>query len=181
MRLADASEENYWNDVFDLYGQAFPAEELMTIEDLTAMVDQGRCHIQALVDDDQFVGLSITFSLERYTYLAYFAIRSDLRGQGYGSKALTLIKDTYRNLVLEIETTYQPESLNFKQRLKRKQFYLKQKLKASHFTVSCYGVTMELMSTMENYHFKDYVKLYERLFGKKETANNIALDTILLQ
>ena len=181
MRLADASEnQQLLNAIFALYDQAFPLDEQIDKTELLKMARQGTCQIQALMDHQTFIGLSITFNSNTYTYLAYFAIAPQLRGQGYGSQALTLIKGRYPKLLLEIETTYHPKSQNFTQRIKRKKFYQKNTLKATNYTVNCYGVTMELMSTTDNYRYRDYVRLYEQIFGKKEAQTHIGLDTILL-
>lgn len=180
MRLADASEDHYLQEILDLYLEAFPAEELIEVDDLLQMAKDGTCQILAILDQDQFVGLAIPFQQEAITYLAYFAIRSDLRGHGYGSRALNLLKDRYQDLVLEIETTYDPDSGNFRQRLIRKKFYRRHQLIPSNFTVNCYGVEMELMSTKPNFQFRDYFNLYASIFGHRESQANIQLETILL-
>lgn len=180
MRLVNASDDDYLQDVLTLYAHTFPKEEQIETSDLLTMANNGTCQIYAILDQVRFIGLSITFHCEGYTYLAYFAIHPKYRNQGYGSQALTLLKDYDSKLLLEIETTYLPNSRNFQQRLNRKKFYLKNKLKASNFTVNCYGVTMEIMSTIDHYRYHDYVALYEHLVGEEETRKNIALDTILL-
>ncbi len=113
-------------------------------------------------------------------FLMYFAIQPGLRGQGYGGESLVLLKERYQNIVLEIETTYDLNSSNYKQRINRKRFYTKNKLIAASFTVSCYGVEMELLTTHGNIRYHCYQDLYTKIFGLKKTQENISLSRIFL-
>ena len=180
MRLAPASETDYLNTLFQLYDQAFPIEERMSHQVLIDMAAQNKCDILAIMDDQQFIGLSICFQQKDIAFLAYFAIEPSLRGQGYGSQALSLIKQRYPRLLLEIETTYLPDSMNQQQRLIRKKFYRRNQLIPTNYTVSCFGVEMEILSTHQDIRYCDYYQIYEEIFGPDKTASNIQLETILL-
>ena len=180
MRLADASETNTIKPLFELYEAAFPANEKMSQAKIMTMYQDGQCHLLSMIDDDEFVGLAIISFCQKVTYLAYLAILPQLRGKGYGSQTLTQLQDKYPNLLLEIESTYHPQSHNFIQRKKRKRFYLKNNLKPLNYTVSCYGVEMELMTTVPNFRYQHYENIYHEMFGLKETRQNIKLHRILL-
>lgn len=79
-------------------------------------------------------------------YVFYLAINENLRGQGYGSKILNLIKDKYSNhrIILNIEEI-DKNSDNYKQRVKRKEFYKKNGFYDLNYTIKEAGVTYEML------------------------------------
>lgn len=180
MRLADASEENMLTPLFKLYETAFPAEEKIAKNELLMRYQQGQCQILSISDQERFVGLAILFFCKDTSFLAYLAIEPSCRGRGYGSQTLKQLQANYPNLILEIESTYRPQSQNYYQRKQRKAFYLKNNLRTLNYTVSCYGVEMELMTTIPNFRYQHYVNIYHQIFGLKETRQNIRLQRILL-
>lgn len=180
MGLAFASHPNYLEEIINLYNTAFPPEELIELSVIRELVSKGECEVLALLASGNFIGLAITFHQEEIPLLAYFATIPEVRGQGYGSRTLQLLKERYGELLLEIEHTYNQRSQNQRQRVSRKSFYLKNNLNPAPFTVMCYGVEMELMSTVKRIKFSDYYKIYTSIFGEGETKANIELETILL-
>ena len=72
------------------------------------------------------MGLAITVLYQDMVLLDYFAIHRSCRGKNYGSQALQMLKEWYqdRRLILEIELPDENAS-NRKERIRRKQFYLK--------------------------------------------------------
>lgn len=180
MKLTDGTQSPYSQQMLDLYYSAFPPEELTSVEFLREMKTKGECEILAILKDKTFIGLAITFHEEVIPFLAYFAISPELRGRGYGSKAFQILKERYGDIVLEIETTYDREHEDYPMRLSRKAFYIKNELKAMPFTVNCFGVEMELMTTRQRVRYSDYFEIYENVFGTKTTEENIELETILL-
>ncbi|WP_236694712.1 GNAT family N-acetyltransferase [Lactobacillus hamsteri] len=78
----------------------------------------------ALYDGGKFCGIAYFVESDTTVYLTYLAVNKDLRGQGYGTKILTLLEDRYpdKQLVIDIEPVV-PTAKNYKQRVSRLKFY----------------------------------------------------------
>lgn len=108
-----------------LYYHAFPKNERRPFPEL---IDRrlGDTEAFCFYDADLFVGMAAVMNSPDITHIVYLAIDDDLRGRGYGSKALALLHDFYngKRIMVDIE---RPDgtSENESQRLQRKQFYLR--------------------------------------------------------
>lgn len=108
-----------------LYYRAFPKNERRPFPEL---IDRrlGDTEAFCFYDADLFVGMAAVMNSPDITHIVYLAIEDNLRGHGYGSKALVLLHDFYsgKRIMVDIE---RPDgtSDNEQQRLQRKQFYLR--------------------------------------------------------
>ena len=105
-----------------LYETAFPAEEQIPYDDLIPLLDAMDIDYTAYYDGEMLVGLTMVLRLPRYNWWWYFAVRDELRGQGYGQSILTSVLDKYRDerpFILDIESPYQPDAPNPEQRRRR--------------------------------------------------------------
>ncbi len=91
---------------------------------LLAMSLRPSVKFHALYDNDKFCGIAYYVESDSTVYLTYLAINKDLRGQGYGSKILTMLEDRYsdKQIVIDIEPVI-PTAKNYKQRVSRLRFY----------------------------------------------------------
>lgn len=107
-----------------LYEEAFPKEERIPYEDLARLMAVMPINMSAWYDGDAFVGLTMVLERPDVCWFWYFAVREDLRGNGYGQQILNAIKELYadRPLILDIESPRQPSG-NLPQRRRRYQFY----------------------------------------------------------
>lgn len=90
-----------------LYESAFPADERRPTDEWLSMMDrEAAFHILYITDTEHTFGGFITFwDFDEFTYIEHFAVKQELRGLGYGGKALDLFV-TYeknRRIVLEVE------------------------------------------------------------------------------
>ncbi|MFD1431556.1 GNAT family N-acetyltransferase [Lacticaseibacillus yichunensis] len=95
------------SQVQSLYETAFPKAERVQFDVLLNKQRPGyTTHLYAFNDDETFIGLATTIARDGLHLLGYFAIDESLRGKGYGSQAITLLKDAClpETLALEIET-----------------------------------------------------------------------------
>lgn len=123
-KISYSLKEDLYN-VKRLYNNAFPENERGPLNQL--LNDTTGCsEIFAVDDDGIFCGFIILLSYADISHIIYFAIDDSVRGKGYGSEALKqlkIIKNGYR-IVADIEKPLS-DALNYSQRKKRKEFYLK--------------------------------------------------------
>lgn len=119
-----------------LYREAFPINEKMPIFILNKLNKKGMSEFVEIYDDDKFIGMLYNIYYKDIVFILYLAIDDKLRGQGYGSKVLDLIKEKYseNRIILNIEQIDE-NAVNNEQRIKRKKFYQKNGFKNLDFTV----------------------------------------------
>lgn len=108
-----------------LYYRSFPKNERRPFPEL---IDHrlGDTEVFCFYDEDLFVGMAAVMNSPDITHIVYLAIEENLRGCGYGSKALRLLHDFYngKRIMVDIELP-DGTSQNENQRIQRKQFYLR--------------------------------------------------------
>ena len=105
--------------IIDLYENTFPSEEKVPLSNIKRTFGNGG-NLYVLFDDSEMVGSFYMFDDSDVTFLVYIAIRNDLRGKGYGSDALNIIRGLRHRVFLVME---EPDGTDIKDR--RKEFYLR--------------------------------------------------------
>ena len=110
-------------EVYPLYQQAFPKNEQM---DLTRLFDE--LHLGAIYgyyQENQLVGFAILCIQSQIAHILYLAVKKEYRDQGIGSYILNDLAKQYdsKKIIVDIEKI--KDTSNKEQRIKRKQFYLK--------------------------------------------------------
>ena len=153
-----------------LYTSAFPLEERIDIQTLYKLNRQNLIEILILKNDDTNLGLAVIYLNEAIHLLSYFAIDTRYRGLGLGSRALYLLKESYDDLIIEIESTQIKSADDFALRNRRKAFYIKNGFEVIDARVDYFGTEMELMATkdagLEEY-FDTYLNIFDQDFIKK--------------
>ena len=136
---------------------------------LLQLKEKGICDILCVCDEDNFYGLAITLKLKSLVLLDYFAICPEFRSQGIGSKALKLLQDYYikSTLIIEIEDSNDSKAENILQRIKRKEFYLKNNMELQNTKVNIFGCPMEILTFNGKFNFEEYHQIFELYFNKK--------------
>ena len=167
-----------WFKIYQLYKKAFPISERKPFALIFNTFHKEHTDVWYIQEDNEFIGLAITMNDQDIVLLDYFAITQSKRNQGYGTKALKQLNDIYNNhrLFIEIETTLE-SSDNQHERLKRKQFYLRNGMKELHIQANVFGVNMELLGFKENITFEDYYNTYIHIYGKQSADHLIELSS----
>ena len=157
-----------------LYKEAFPKKERKPFSLLLKKQKQGIADLFLIEEENNSpLGLLITMQdpSSDIVLLDYLAITPNGRGKGTGSQALSLFRLKYegKRLLLEIEKP-DPSAANSKERLRRKNFYLRNHFTKTGICVQVYGVEMELLTNGCPLTFEDYVLLYKNAMGKLHTA-----------
>ena len=105
-------------EVMALYAIAFPRHEQRESDAQNRILSYPDYRCVALRDGETFVGLICWWDAGPFLYVEHIAIRSDLRGKGYGRCALRQLQDTGKPILLEIDPPVDVISI------RRRDFYL---------------------------------------------------------
>lgn len=163
--LENAKE--YKKQIKHLYETAFPKEERAPLFLLFHKTKDERNHFHAIMDEEEFIGLVYTIQDVGMLYVFFFAIVEEKRGQGYGSKVLSLLKELYPDcaVTLEIEDTDDKAADNYMQRVQRLKFYERNGFVQLHTRVNEVGVVYELLGTEKGITQADFLTLMKNYLG----------------
>ncbi len=172
MILREVRSPFEWWKLKRLYIEAFPRYERKPFKLIRTMNRKGKADIWVIEKDGQFSGLAITMNDRDLILLDYFAISAKKRGSGLGAEALKKLQKFYkgRKLFLEIESVY-TDADNLEERLRRKNFYLKNGMKEMKVMAHVWSTDMELLGYDCEVTFDDYYSMYERSFGNWVAKN----------
>lgn len=150
-----------------LYNVAFPKEERVPIWILKLLARENKAKFYGIYDNKKFVGLIYNVYYKDIIFIFYFAIDKELRGQGYGSKVLEFIKQKYNKyrIILCIEEI-DKNSNNYNQRIKRKEFYIKNGFKEANYTIKERNIIYEMLYYNKKVSLQEYKELIKNYFGK---------------
>lgn len=134
-----------------IYDTEFPpAERFASFHDIVERAIPGKVNISAICDQGQAVGFCIRIIGEAWQYLMFFGIDGTMQGHGYGEKALKVMMQETGGvpLVFCIEST-EVEAANSEQRIRRKNFYLRQGMHDTGIRFESMGVPFEVMASVE--------------------------------
>lgn len=153
-----------------LYEAAFPKSEKKPWKTIIDKCNQGSMEIFSIEEDGSFLGLIITIKHSDILLLDYFAIDGARRGEGIGSKAISMLCEQNRNMriLLEIEDCEEENADNIEERNRRKSFYLRSGFSLMPYKVSLFGVNMNIL-TYGNaaVSFEEYHDIFVNVFSEK--------------
>lgn len=128
MQLIRADISEFEKNLYPKYKEIFPSKERKPLTHIKKLYNKGFLEIIEILDEEKIVGFFITNILPQnlYVLLDYFAIFPENQSKGYGSKAIELLKDLYKNnegIYIEVEKPEEFEQDINKQR--RIKFYEK--------------------------------------------------------
>lgn len=148
-----------------LYRTAFPKEERIPWWLLLCNSRRSGIDLTAWLDGETLCGFTASVTVEQLHFLLFFAIEEPLRGCGYGSAILTQLRQTYGEVVLNVEPL-DPEATNYPQREKRFAFYEKNGFYDTGWFVWEIGGKFRVLGTKPQLDVPSYKKLFRKLtFG----------------
>lgn len=115
-RLTTA-EHGMYARAMELYRQSFPFHEQREGASQARIMRDGAYQFNLVYDGETFVGLVLCWETERFLYVEHFCICPDLRNQRYGQRALELLCQRGKPVILEIDPPVDEISI------RRKGFY----------------------------------------------------------
>ena len=142
----------------NLYQAAFPAEKRIPYGDLVRLIGEMPLDFTAYHEDGEFVGFTIVWPHEPFTWFWYFAVREELRGRGKGQAILSALIEKYggRTCILDMESPRQA-CANAEQRRRRHGFYLRSGFRDTHVYRTFGGIEYTVMMLGEGtFTMRDY-------------------------
>ncbi len=97
------SNQHLFEQAFALYQASFPPEERRDDAEQQRVLKKDAYHFDFIMLGDTFVGVMLYWETEDFIFLEHFTTLPALRGNGYGKRALDLLKAKNKLILLEIE------------------------------------------------------------------------------
>ena len=149
-----------------LYESAFPREERIPWDDLLRLVEKMPLEFAEYRDREELLGLTIVYPRPRLSWFWYFAVPEEKRGRGIGQRILSAFLARYegRSAVLDMEDPAQPGAPNAAQRLRRRDFYLRNGFRETGVGKTFGPVSMTMMLKGDDtFAMSDYDTLLSEL------------------
>lgn len=149
-----------------LFLDAFPKSERPSYAYMKRAGINHEIDLNIVLDGDDFIGLAFVVKAPSFYYLFFLAIVSEHRGEGYGHKVLSLIKERYgdKPIMLLAESTKVPCD-NLEERLRRQAFYHSAGYYEQDYGSEEYGVIYESYSSGGYVSFEDYYEAMKLFWG----------------
>ena len=167
MRFFKPSKRIHYFRIKRLYREAFPIYERKPFGIIKEMAKKGKTDLWYLEDEDGFAGLAATINGPDTILIDYLAVARKRRGTGVGTRMLTALLEHYRDygVFLEIEELDETAE-NSQERVRRRDFYLRQGFVPMQTHVNLFGVNMELLGVGCHLTFDEYRDFYLNNYGK---------------
>lgn len=103
LKTLDTENIELFERAFALYESAFPFEERRDRAEQARVMQNEAYKFDLVMDEEKFVGIMLYWEREDYIFLEHFAVLPSERNKGYGAKALDLLKEKGKRILLEIE------------------------------------------------------------------------------
>lgn len=97
------NNSHLFDAAFKLYESAFPNIERRNEHDHNIVMKKADYHFDLIINDGKLIGIMLYWETPEFVFLEHFSTLPTLRGNGYGKKALDLLKKKNKKIILEIE------------------------------------------------------------------------------
>lgn len=171
-RLNDNNKHLY-KDAFSLYVNAFPLIERRDEFNHNIALTFKDYHFDFIIKDNNLIGIMLYWEDNDFIFLEHFAILDNIRNKGYGEKALNLLKEKNKTIILEVEeptNEITTRRLNF---YKRNGFILtNHNHKQLKFRKNDQELVLKILSYPISITSEEYNKFYTYLHTKVQSENN---------
>lgn len=101
-RLTDIQDGRY-DTAMALYAESFPPHEQRQIASQEAILRDKRYRFELVFDGVEWVGLLLCWETKDFIYVEHFCIFPELRNRHYGQRTLSLLQQSGKTIVLEID------------------------------------------------------------------------------
>jgi len=165
--------------------QDFPHDELKPFAMIREADARGEYECIGCYDGDALCGYAYLVKLGREYLLDYFAVLSDLRGSGYGTRILNLLRQQYAEaeaFLIESENPdFAADADALQERQRRMRFYLHAGCLDTGVTACVFGVEYRVLELpLSGAHSQDairavYMRLYKSFLSTPRYQRNITV------
>lgn len=166
MILRDADRRDY-KRIKALFLSAFPSEERPPFFTVKLRAQCKKARMLIAEDNGDFIGFAYLICLRDMAYLFFLAISDDMRGRGYGSQVLQLLRREYTGgrLFLAREQL-DAQAPNYAQRLSRHSFYIKNGFTDWNCQIKEVDVVYDVMGIGDSISATEYNELITAWAGR---------------
>lgn len=121
------TEHPRYTEAMELYRISFPFHEQREADSQSQIMSHKDYRFNLIYDENQFVGLVLCWETEHFIYVEHFCILPAMRNKKYGQKALELLNQKGKTVILEIDPPVDEVSV------RRKSFYERVNFKANSY------------------------------------------------
>ena len=125
IRLTDCGGP--YRDAMELYKMSFPAHEQREERSQKSIMSDPGYHFELVYDGDTWAAVMLYWETDSFVYLEHFCVFPELRGKEYGRRALELLAQKGKTVILEIDPPVDEISI------RRKGFYERAGYTANEF------------------------------------------------
>ncbi len=172
MKMIQAKRPIHRYRLYKLYCEAFPAYERKPFSLIRSMQKKGKSDVWYFEKNGRFAGLVFTINSEEVILIDYLAIVSKRRGERIGSDIIAQLREHYgkKGIFVEIESIFD-KCDNLQERIRRKQFYLRNGMIPMKVMVVLFGVEMELLGINCQLTYDEYYSFYKDNYGDFAAKN----------
>ena len=162
----DTSVEGFCRE---LYEETFDRRMRVPYGDLWKVASKGSADYVAVFDNDIFLGFYYVFLQGDNAFIYYLAVCPEMRGRGYGTDIVDLIKDTYpeKRIVVCIEAPHVDDKL-VSVRYRRLAFYSRNGFIDTLYKFESVGIMYEVLywgKAFEPEDVQDILRAFRRQCG----------------
>ena len=148
----------------DMMKRQFPPEEYMPLDNQLALQDSGDIEIWALYDLTELVGFTTLRITNDMAYLFFLAFDDAFQGKGYGKEAIAKIRELYTDRAITVDFELVDEkAANNEQRIRRRNFYLKNGFYETGWGLSYLGVDYEIFCMNQPFSIDSFKAMLNKL------------------
>ena len=171
LRKVDArADATLLEEVRQLYLRSFPKEELLPWWLVLLQARRKGFALTAFLDGQELCGFTLSITGEGMHFLLFFAVAEQLRGQGYGSAILQMLKQEYGTVVLNIEPLV-TDAPNPEERQRRYRFYRRNGFRDTGYYSWDVGGIFRTLSSSGRLDLPAFERLFARLTLGFKKAN----------
>ena len=151
-------------EIQNLYFTAFPKYEQMPWWLLRLLTIPRGAALTGYYDNDTFCGFTYTAATEQMLFVMFFAVQQEIRGKGYGSAVLELLKQNNpgKTILLNVELLDE-NAPNYAQRVQRFRFYEKNGFYDTGLNIDEVGGTFRVLASCREIDPKAYQRVFQNL------------------
>lgn len=182
MQLKKIDANEFKEVIYSDYKKVFPSMERKSYSTIKKLYNKNIANIIEIIQEEEVVGFIIINTIEHnlYAILDYFAILPKHQGKGYGTEAIKLLKEMYKDyngIYIEIEQVEDAKTeAERNKRQRRANFYenlgfIKMNFDLNLFSVlySTYILPCKNESFTETEAIDEVFKIYTTTIGEKRT------------